>query len=141
MSDADSLPLDRWASRRAEYVETTTMLSRREAEAVAYSERGFSDAGVAKRVDATAGTVTNYLDRAVARFGPEVRLPCLDEDPPLEADLSPVAYEDIAEMGSAAREAWYAAVERHPEYEPPAITEVEQRARATATDAPGVADG
>lgn len=141
MGNSNSLPLDRWASRRAEYVESTTMLSPSEAEAVAYSERGFSDAGIAKQVDATAGTVTNYLDRAVARFGPRVRLPCLDEDSPIEADLSPVAYEDIAEMDSAAREAWYAAVDRHPEYEPPAIEEAEQRARETAHDAPEVADG
>ena len=140
MSDAD-LALDRWASRRGEYLASTTMLSRSEAAAVAYSERGFSDAGIAKQVDATAGTVTQYLDRAVARFGPGVRLPCLDEDPPIEADLAPVAYEDLATWSQQERDVWHAAVDRHPDYEPPAVEETERRARATAQDAPEVADG
>ena len=52
-SDGDSLGLERWAERRAEYLEATTLLSHREGLAVAYSEQGFSDSGIAKRIDAT----------------------------------------------------------------------------------------
>ena len=133
MSD-DDLALDRWASRRGEYLASTTILSRSEAEAVAYSERGFSDGGVAKQMDSTAGTVTQYLDRAVARFGPGVRLPCLEEDPPIEADLAPTSYRAMAGESRATREVWEDAIQRHPEYRPPAGSEAKKSASETAAD-------
>ena len=112
----DSLGLERWASRRAEYLEWTTVLSGREALAVAYSERGFSDAGIAKRIDSTEGTVGNYLDRAVAAFGPAVRHP--RHDPEVKRDLEPVGLEDLADWRQHRREVWREAADRHPDFAP-----------------------
>lgn len=113
---AEGLSLDRWTSRRGDYLAANTRLSRREGEALAYSERGFSDAGIAKRLDSTRGTVRQYLDRAVACYGPSVRYP--RPDPDLERDLSRVELEDLADWTQTQREVWRVAADRHPEYAP-----------------------
>ena len=115
-TDGDSLGLERWASRRAEYLERTTVLSNREALAVAYSEQGFSDSGIAKRIDATESTVGTYLDRAVAAFGPTARHP--RHDPEVTRDLEPVDLEDLADWRQHRREVWQEAADRHPDFAP-----------------------
>jgi hypothetical protein len=124
--DADALGLGRWASRRGEYLEATTLLSRREGLAVAYSERGFSDAGIAKRTDSTAGTVGNYLDRAVAYAGPAARYP--RSDPEIERDLERVELEDLADWTQTTREVWEVAADKHPEYAPDLAEEANRKA-------------
>jgi len=124
--DADTLGLDRWASRRAEYLEATTILSRREGLAVAYSERGFSDAGIAKQIDSTAGTVGNYLDRAVAYAGPAARYP--RPEPEIERDLERVELEDLADWTQTTREVWEVAADKHPEYAPDLAEEANRKA-------------
>lgn len=131
MTDGDD-DLERWVTQRAAFLTRATVLSQSEAEAVAYSERGFSDSGIAHRVDATAGTVTNYLDRAVARFGPEVRHS--RPDPDADRELTPVGGDKLAEWPAHYRETWQEALEHHPDYEPPAITEANRRAAETAAD-------
>jgi hypothetical protein len=54
---------------RVEFLERTTSLDPDRAEAVAWSELGYSHDGVAKRVDHTAATVENYLDSVVDEYG------------------------------------------------------------------------
>jgi len=61
---------DRQAVERARYLNRTTDLRRRVCETIAYAERGYSSAGIAKKIDATEGTVSNYLDRASSRPPP-----------------------------------------------------------------------
>ena len=139
-ADDDSLGLERWTSRRAEYLEATTILSYREALAVAYSERGFSDAGVAKRIDSTEGTVGNYLDRAVAAFGPRVRHARVD--PEIDRDLDRVTLEDLADWRLYRREVWREAADRFPDFAPgldeqanrEAFPELYEQADDTTTD-------
>lgn len=65
----ESIGVDRAATERARYLTRTTALDDRPAKAVALSEMGFSDAGIAKRIDATEATVTDYLDAVVERYG------------------------------------------------------------------------
>ena len=125
-ADVDTLELDRWASRRAEYLEATTPLARREGLAVAYSEQGFSDGGVAKRIDSTAGTVTQYLDRAVAYAGPAVRYP--RPEPAIERDLERVGLDDLTDWQETQREVWEVAADRHPEYAPDLDEEANRQA-------------
>ena len=108
----------RWIDRRASFVESTTPLSDREAEALAHSERGYSDAGVAKQIGSAEGTATQYLDRAVARFGPSVRLPVLEPDPATDRELTRVELDDLADWPQSRREVWQTAAERHPDYAP-----------------------
>jgi hypothetical protein len=84
-------PVERRASERARYLAATTDLADREAEAVAYSELGYSHAGIAKHVDSTESTV---------------------------GDLTPVTTEDIADWSDHRRRMWREAAEQHPEYVP-----------------------
>jgi|APHM01.1.fsa_nt_gi hypothetical protein len=137
MTDADEtregLPIGRWASRRAEYLAQTTVLPTPAAEAVAYSELGYSDAGISKQVDAAEGTVTAYLDRAVAHYGPAARHP--RRDGTIETDLKAVDLERVASWPQHRREVWRDAVDRHPDYKPPALADADDRAAETvATD-------
>jgi hypothetical protein len=136
----DSLELDRWASRRAEYIERTTKLSNREALALAYSERGVSDSGIAKRIDSTEGTVGNYLDRAVAAFGPSTRHP--RHDPEVTRDIEPVGLEDLADWRQHRREVWREAADRHPDFAPDLDEQANREAFPELYDGePGSAEG
>jgi DNA-binding CsgD family transcriptional regulator len=111
---------DRQATRRAAFLEQTTQLAEREAQALAYSELGFSSAGIAKEIDASQSTVKTYLGRAIATFGPavaEVRLT-------FEVDrrLEPVTPGDLAQWSDRTHKVWTEAAQRHPERVPDAIT-------------------
>jgi len=99
----------RAAEERARYLDRTTALSRREALALAYSERGFSTHGIAEEIDATAGTVSRYLDRATARFGPAVVL----RHAPDAIDPEPVTAEEIVEWSDHYRSWWSDAARDH----------------------------
>ncbi|CCC41960.1 hypothetical protein [Haloquadratum walsbyi] len=59
------------AEKRAQYVARTTDLDHRKALALAYSEQGCSERGIADNIDSTKGTVSNYLDEIGERYGPE----------------------------------------------------------------------
>lgn len=67
--DEEREGIDRAATERSRYLARTTALDERPAKAVALSEMGFSDAGIAKRLDATEATVTGYFDAVVERYG------------------------------------------------------------------------
>lgn len=75
MSDDD---VDREAWLRASYLEAEYDLRWNIALAQAYSERGFSSSGIAKKLDVTEATVKGYRDSLSSRFGPaalDTRLP------------------------------------------------------------------
>lgn len=110
----DRLPADRRAEMRARYLDRTTVLEEREALALAYTEQGYSSYGVAGEIDATRGTVSRYLDRALARFGPEAILRRGDVD----ADLEPVQPEEIARWPDHYQEWWTDAAREHPDLVP-----------------------
>lgn len=67
--DEDAVGVDRAAEERGRYLERTTALDKRPAKAVALSEMGYTDSGIAKRLDATEATVADYLDRVAERYG------------------------------------------------------------------------
>lgn len=62
---------DREVVERARYLDRTTDLDRRKCVVLAHSELGYSEAGIAKAVDSTPGTVSNYLDEIEERYGRE----------------------------------------------------------------------
>jgi len=110
--------LETRANKRARYIEATTELSSSEADAVAYSELGYSESGIAKAIDSTASTVGTYLDRVVAEYGPEAAHAKRPSEIDRERDLSEVDRDEIAEWPEHYRTTWQQAVERHPDRSP-----------------------
>jgi DNA-binding CsgD family transcriptional regulator len=115
-TDDDSTDLETKARRRAAYLRRTTELTDREADALAYSELGFSYRGVAKQIDSTTGTVKQYLERAAATYGPHVA-GCRNYFE-VDTDLEPVEPDDTERWVSGVRERWFSLVERHPDRAP-----------------------
>jgi len=109
-----------WANERARYIEATTDLRAAEANAIAYSELGYSNAGIAKKIDATASTVGDYLQRAIAQYGPEAAH--ARADPQRDRDLVVVTDEQIAQWPPHYRDVWADAVEAHPDRAPEVAT-------------------
>jgi hypothetical protein len=59
----------RWAVRRAKYVQSARDIEYKYAITLAYSELGFSSSGIAKRSQLTEPTVRAYLDELAEQFG------------------------------------------------------------------------
>lgn len=60
---------ERWVERRAEYLSSTDVALRETvAEAVAWSELGYSSTGIAKKMDVGDSTAKKYLDRASQKY-------------------------------------------------------------------------
>jgi DNA-binding CsgD family transcriptional regulator len=116
MSEHNREPVERRASERAAYLKRTTNLTDREAEALAYSELGFSYRGVAKRIDSTASTVQTYLERAAATYGPHVAGSRTHFE--VDIDLEPVEPGDTGLWMRDTQERWFALVERYPDRAP-----------------------
>ena len=110
-----SRPDERIAHERARYLETTTELRAKEADAVAWSELGYSSSGIAKQIDSGASTVSAYLERAIAAYGPEAAHARATSDLATDDDLTPVTEGDVLEWPAHYREVWRDAVERHPD--------------------------
>ena len=115
-----SRPDERIAHDRARYLETTTELRAKEAYAVAWSELGYSSSGIAKQIDRGASTVSTYLERAIAQYGPEAAHARASFD--VQRSLSEVADDEIVSWPAHYRETWRQAVERHPDRAPAAAT-------------------
>jgi len=114
--DADlSRPDGRIAYERARYLEATTQLRPKEADAVAWSELGYSSGAIAKQIDSGASTVVTYLERAIATYGPEAAHARSTDDLATDTDLTPVTSDDVASWPTHYREVWRDAVESHPE--------------------------
>lgn len=110
-----SRPDERLAHERARYLEATTSLRDDEADALAYSELGYSTSAIARELGSTASTVTTYLERAIAAYGPEAAHARSSPELTLEGDLAPVTERDVREWPAHYRDVWRDAVERHPE--------------------------
>jgi hypothetical protein len=59
----------RWATERRRFLERAAGLDEPVAHAVAWSELGYSDRGVAKKIGRSAGTVSDYLDGVADEYG------------------------------------------------------------------------
>lgn len=105
---------ERYATQRSRYLARKTDLRKPEALAVAYSERGYSFNGAAKRMDASESTVKKYMERAMALYGLEIAETILpDEDIP---DYERVDSEYPQTLThEQERERWIQLVDRHQE--------------------------
>lgn len=65
---------ERYGDERPRYLDRVTdeQFTRRHCEALAWRELGYSVSGIAKRVDATEGTVRGWLDDWAAEYGNRV---------------------------------------------------------------------
>lgn len=75
---------DRYATQRGRYLAKTTELRLPEAKTVAYSERGYSHYGIAKRLDTTESTVKTYAEGALALYGLEIMETLLPDEEPAD---------------------------------------------------------
>ena len=95
---------DRYTTRRTSYLARITELRRSEAEAVAWSELGYSYGGIAKMMDSSKGTVKQYMQRAMALYGLRISEPVMpDEEPP---DYERVGPEYLNELGDEVKKRW-----------------------------------
>jgi len=68
----DGVSDERYATQRGSQLARTTDLGRKAAEAIAWSEKGYSRSAIASRMDSTAGTIKDYHERAMAMYGFEI---------------------------------------------------------------------
>lgn len=78
---------ERFAELRSRYLAQTTGLDRKVAGAVAWSEIGYSESGIAKRIDRAEGTVGAYLDEVVEEYAPQAAHVRHPEDIAVDAEL------------------------------------------------------
>ena len=116
-----SRPDERLAHERARYLEATTELPTAEADAVAFSELGYSTSGIAKQIDTGESTAAAYLERAIARYGPEAAHARATSDLATDADLEPVTRDQVLAWPEHYRAVWRDAAGRHPERVPDAV--------------------
>lgn len=70
---------ERWHERRSQFLESKYDIPEQLAEALAYSERGYSASGIADMMDVTDSTASGYIDRIEAVLGASV----LYDSPPI----------------------------------------------------------
>lgn len=104
---------DRFAEYRANYLHRQADIEEKKARALAYSELGYSDGGVASMVDVTVGTVTGWLDVLAVRFGPDAVRAKLPEEIAVDAELSPVTREELLDEPSEIADQWRELAETH----------------------------
>lgn len=63
---------ERYATQRGSQLARLLDVERKPAEAIAWSELGYSRSGMAKEMDTTAGTIGTYHERAMAMYGFEI---------------------------------------------------------------------
>lgn len=78
---------ERFVKLRSSYLEQTAGLREAVARTVAWSELGYSENGVAKRIGRNEATVGAYLDDVAERFGPEAAYARLPEEIAVDAAL------------------------------------------------------
>lgn len=102
---------DRYTTQRGRYLARTTDLREPEAEAVSYSELGYSISGISKKMDVSQSTIQEYLEKAMALYGLEIAETLLpDDDPPDYERVEPGYHETIPEEE---QEVWVKYVDRH----------------------------
>jgi predicted transcriptional regulator len=77
----------RFVALRSSYLTQTADLRDPVAEAVAWSELGYSESGIAKRVNRAEATVGTYLDDVAERYGAEAIYARTPEEIHVDADL------------------------------------------------------
>jgi transposase len=80
---------ERWAERRAQFIESEYDLEQRHAVTVAYSELGYSSSGIAKRTGFAEGTVRGYLDTLAEELGEAVLWAKRSDRLELDGELGP----------------------------------------------------
>lgn len=130
-TDAADLPEERRVQHRARYLETTTTLSERQAEAVAWSEEGYSASGVAQQMDTSESTVRSYYGVAIARYGMDAVGATFGVD--VEADLSAITRSDLEGYSSGVVTAWYEFADDNREHAPEEALEFAEK-RASRWD-------
>ena len=77
----------RFAELRSQYIKQTTDFGEKVAEAIAWSELGYSEGGIAKRIDRAEATVGAYLDKVAEEYAPEAAHARLPGEIAADADL------------------------------------------------------
>ena len=107
---------ERLVTQRANYLSRATDLRDTEAEAIAWTERGYSYSAVGRKLDTSKSTAKGWIERAMAQYGLEIAetLQTDELDPPLsEPSYEQVGPEYIDELQTEAdRERWAECVER-----------------------------
>lgn len=105
MTGVDSQTGDRSAHQRGAFLAQRYDLREPVALALAYRERGWSHAGIAKKVDMSEATIASYMADLTDRFGPavvETKLPSELATHPV-APLLPAHTRTNAEVGGERR--------------------------------------
>jgi DNA-binding CsgD family transcriptional regulator len=103
---------ERYARQRSSFLVRTTDLREPEAEAIAYSELGYSISGIGKMIDTSGSTVQNYLERAMALYGLDIAEPAPKEDLQQSCELIEPGYHRTLESDKE-KEEWVKFVDRH----------------------------
>ncbi|MGB9966135.1 hypothetical protein [Halobacterium hubeiense] len=106
---------ERYAKRRANYLERHLDVRDVEAQAIAWSEMGYTDSAIAKKMDSTKGTVSNWQERVAVEYGQEVLFPQVREE---RGDYERLDDEDVLELPRERREWYYGLVESHTDRAP-----------------------
>jgi len=77
----------RWADRRQQYLKRATPLDETDAEIVAWSELGYSSAGIAYKVDLGESTVRSHLKEIADKHGERAIYALRPDQLALEAPL------------------------------------------------------
>ena len=120
---------DHEARERGRYLARTTTLTEREARAIAYSELGYSDSGIAKRIECEGATVKRYRERAAARYGHRA----IEPKPSQErghTDLATVTKDEITAYPPGTREWWVEAARGHPDMAPEWADQLDEGGKA-----------
>lgn len=115
VATATSVSETRRVTLRANEIATTTPLSDRAARAVAYAECGYSESGIASKLDCAEKTAHAYLERAVAHCGWAVAWPTPEERREPVAELTRAEFDDAPHE---LRGEYLAVVGDHEEYAP-----------------------
>jgi DNA-binding CsgD family transcriptional regulator len=87
---------ERYATQRSSYLVRITNLRETEAEAIAYSELGYSDSAIASKMDTSQSTVSGWKERAMALYGLEIAHPLLPDEE--RRDITQVGPEYLDEL-------------------------------------------
>jgi hypothetical protein len=103
---------DRYATQRATQLARGTLLRKVEAEAVAYSERGYSRPGIANKMDSSKGTIQKYHEKALALYGMQATGVRTDGEspPPVPDQVEPGYHQELVDPE---QKRWLTYVDRH----------------------------
>lgn len=132
---------ERFATQKGRYIAKTTELRKNEGTAIAWSELGYSNGGIAKKMDTSEGTVSSWKGRAMALYGLEIAHALLPEEERREFEQVTPSYIDDLEPRER-RVAWLEKVLRHEDKLPQEwvanvkerAMEVDERAMKTARE-------